>query len=208
LSYNRSCTRTWVRRAVGALVLASIFSSGGSASAKPRKKRKVTQQQQSLQLQEEPLPAAPQLPAQLPPPLPPLRQQQAPATVPQQAGSMGPPGEAAKAADTAAAQDAPPAPLGEERRSIGEYVRAHLAEITSCYEERLMARKSLQGRLIARFDIGPDGRVIAASAEGIEDRELIRCTTEAMRSWRFGRPASGGKLRVAYPFVFRSDPNL
>jgi outer membrane biosynthesis protein TonB len=188
--------------------LASVFSSGGSAFAKVRKKRKVSNQQQSLQPQEEPPPVAPQPPAQLPPPLPPLRQQQAPATAPQQAGSSGPSGEAAKAADHGAAQDAPPAPLGEERRSIGEYVRAHLAEITSCYEDRLMARKSLQGRLIARFDIGPDGSVIAASAEGIEDRQLIRCTTEAMRSWRFGRPASGGKLRVAYPFVFRSDANL
>jgi outer membrane biosynthesis protein TonB len=208
LSYNRSCTRTSVRLAVGALVLASLFSPVGNASAEPRKKRKGTTQQQSLPLQEAPPPAAPSLPAQPPPPLPPPRQEQPPTTVPQQPGNLGPPGDTAKASEHLAAQDAPPAPLGEERRSIGEYVRAHLAEITNCYEERLTARKSLQGRLIARFDIGPDGSVIAASAEGIEDRELIRCTTDAMRGWRFGKPASGGKLRVAYPFVFRSDPNL
>jgi outer membrane biosynthesis protein TonB len=209
LSYHRSCTRTWIRRAAGAVLLAGLFSSGGSAFAKTRKKRKVTPQQQSLPQslppqQEQP----PPLPPQLPPPLPPPRQQQAPAAVPQQAATLAPSGEAPKAGDPGATQDAPPAPLGEERRSIGEYVRSHLVDITNCYEDRLAARKSLQGRLIARFDIGPDGHVIAASAEGIDDRELIRCTTEAMRSWRFGKPSSGGKLRVAYPFVFRSDSNL
>jgi TonB family protein len=180
-------------------LLASLFPSVGSALAKDRKDPKLTKQQQGQPQQQE-----------QPPPLPPLRHQQAPAALPQQAAANGPPsGEApAKARGPGAAQDAPPAPLGEERRSIGEYVRSHLADVTSCYEDRLAAHKSLQGRLIARFDIGPDGRVISASAEGIDDRELVRCTIEAMRSWRFGRPASGGKLRVAYPFVFRSEANL
>jgi outer membrane biosynthesis protein TonB len=199
LSYNRSYNHTRARRAAGMLLLASLFPSAASALAKDRKDPKLTKQQQGQPEQQE-----------QPPPLPAPRHQQVPATVPQQATTSGPPsGEGpAKARDLEAAQDAPPAPQGEERRSIGEYVRSHLADVTACYEDRLSARKSLQGRLIARFDIGPDGRVISASAEGIDDRELVRCTIEAMRSWRFGRPASGGKLRVAYPFVFRSEANL
>ncbi len=199
MSHNRSYNHTRVRRAAGALLLASLFPSVGSALANDRKDPKLTKQQQSQPQQQE-----------QPPPLPPLRHQEVPAALPQQAAASGPPsGEGpAKARDPAAAQDAPPAPLGEERRSIGEYVRSHLSDVTNCYEDRLAARKSLQGRLIARFDIGPDGRVISASAEGIDDRELVRCTIEAMRSWRFGRPASGGKLRVAYPFVFRPESNL
>lgn len=99
----------------------------------------------------------------------------------------------------------PPAPMGEERIAVGEYVRGHLAEVTRCYEDRLEVRRMLQGRLMARFDIGPDGRVVDVSAEGMDDRELVRCVVGAIAAWRFGKPGSGGKLRVAYPLVFTPE---
>ncbi len=92
----------------------------------------------------------------------------------------------------------PPIPQGEERRAIGDYVRD---------KKRLQERPTLQGKLIARFDIGPSGKVIGATADGIADRELQVCVVQAVRKWEFEKPQSGGKLRVAYPFKFQPQPS-
>jgi TonB family protein len=108
--------------------------------------------------------------------------------------------------DSAPPEAAPPAPIGEERQVIGRYIRSHTGDITECYERRLAERKTLQGRLTARFDIGPNGRVIGATAEGIGDRELTACVVKVIRGWEFEKPQSGGKLRVAYPWVFTPTP--
>jgi outer membrane biosynthesis protein TonB len=109
--------------------------------------------------------------------------------------------------EPAADEAAPPAPVGDERRAIGDYIRDHTREIRSCYETRLLERKTLHGKLVARFDIGPDGRVIGASAEGMGDRELSLCVVQVVRGWEFEKPQSGGKLRVGYPWVFTPSPS-
>jgi len=101
----------------------------------------------------------------------------------------------------------PPIPQGEERRAIGDYVRDNSAEIRECYARRRQDRPTLQGKLVARFDIGPTGKVIGASADGIADRELQVCVVQAVRKWEFDKPQNGGKLRVAYPFKFEPQPS-
>jgi outer membrane biosynthesis protein TonB len=109
--------------------------------------------------------------------------------------------------DPAADEAVPPAPAGDERRLIGDYIRNHTREIRDCYEKRLQERKTLQGKLVARFDIGPSGRVIGATAEGMGDRELALCVVKVVRGWEFEKPQSGGKLRVGYPWVFTAAPS-
>jgi len=71
-----------------------------------------------------------------------------------------------------------------------------------------MLREAAPGKAdaAARFDIGPSGRVIGATAEGITDRELIACVLAAVRKFEFDKPHSGGKLRIAYPFKFEPRP--
>jgi len=108
--------------------------------------------------------------------------------------------------DPAGDDVAPPAPMGDERRLIGDYIRNHTREIRECYEKRLQERKTLQGKLVARFDIGPSGHVIGATAEGMGDRELSLCVVKVVRGWEFERPQSGDKLRVGYPWVFTPAP--
>jgi len=127
-------------------------------------------------------------------------------------GAGGDGGAKAKSASmTIEAEDtgdegAPPVPQGEERRSIGDRIRDNSSEIRECYARRLQEKPTLQGKLVARFDIGPNGRVIGATADGINDRELILCVVTAVRKWEFDKPQSGGKLRVAYPFKFEPRP--
>ena len=79
--------------------------------------------------------------------------------------------------------------------------------IQDCYSRRLQDKPTLQGKLVVRFDIGPSGKVIGAAADGIQDRELIICVVKSVRTWEFSKPASGGKLRVAYPFKFEPQPS-
>ena len=100
----------------------------------------------------------------------------------------------------------PPVPQGGERRAIGDYIRENSGPIRECYEKRLEERPTLQGKLIARFDIGPSGKVIGAMAEGIADRELTLCVLAAVRGFEFDKPESGGKLRIVYPFKFEPRP--
>ena len=139
----------------------------------------------------------------------------APAAVPEKAAqpalapeaSAKPPAASLLIDEEAPADEAPPpAPVGDERRAIGEYIRNHTRDIRNCYETRLLERKTLQGKLVARFDIGPDGRVIGAAAEGMGDRELSFCVVQVVRGWEFEKPQSGGKLRVGYPWVFTPSP--
>jgi len=108
--------------------------------------------------------------------------------------------------EDAADEAAPPIPQGEERRAIGDYIRDNSGDVRDCYARRLQERPTLQGKLVARFDIGPHGKVIGATADGIADRELVLCVVQVVRKWEFEKPLSGGKLRIAYPFKFEPQP--
>ena len=106
-----------------------------------------------------------------------------------------------------AEEPSPPVPQGDERRAIGDYIRDNSGPIRECYEKRLQEKPTLQGKLVARFDIGPSGRVIGATADGMTDRELIACVVTAVRKLEFDKPHAGGKLRIAYPFKFEPRPS-
>ena len=104
-------------------------------------------------------------------------------------------------------EPAPPIPQGDERKAIGDYIRDNSGDVRECYAKRLQERPTLQGKLVARFDIGPNGKVIGASADGIADKDLQVCVVNAVRRWEFEKPQSGGKLRVAYPFKYEPQPS-
>ncbi len=105
------------------------------------------------------------------------------------------------------AEVAPPAPAGDEKRAIGDYIRTNSSDIQECYAKRLQERPRLQGKLVAHFDIGPTGRIIGATADGIPDRDLVLCIVTVVRKWEFDKPAAGGKLRIAYPWKFEPQPS-
>ena len=148
--------------------------------------------------------------AETPPPQPPPQQQ---TPQPPQGGAGGDGGAKPKAASMVIEEEAtaneppPPAPVGEEKRAIGDYIRNNSDNIQDCYSRRLQDRPTLQGKLVVRFDIGANGKVIGAAADGIQDRELIMCVVKSVRQWEFAKPSSGGKLRVAYPFKFEPQPS-
>ena len=152
--------------------------------------------------------------AETPAPQPPQpAPQQGTKTPPQAGGAGGDGGAKPKSASMVIEEEStsneapPPAPTGDEKRAIGDFIRDNSRSIHDCYESRLQARPTLQGKLVARFDIGPNGKVIGATADGIADRDLIVCVVGVVRKWEFNRPASGGKLRIAYPWKFEAQPS-
>ncbi len=145
------------------------------------------------------------------PPAPPAPAPGASTSTPQVGGAGGDGAKAKQATlvieeTSTSAEPPPPAPVGEERAAIGEYIRGRVDDVQDCYRARIRVVPTLQGKLVARFDIGPSGKVIGATADGIQDTQLVACVVGAVRKWEFDKPASGGKLRVAYPFIFKPQP--
>jgi hypothetical protein len=129
------------------------------------------------------------------------------ATTPPAPAAVKPKGSLTVEADEPGDDTPTPLPQGDERKAIGDYIRDNSSEIRECYASRLRERPTLTGKVVTRFEIGPNGHVIGASADGIADKELIRCIVTAVRKFEFEKPASGGKLRVAFPFKFEPSPN-
>lgn len=107
------------------------------------------------------------------------------------------------AEEPGASGPAPRMPIGAERTIIGEYIREHVGPLQDCYTKRLHSDPLLQGKLIIRFDVGSDGNVIRASADGIPDRLLADCVVAQVLQWQFPKRPSGDRLRVAYPLLFK-----
>ncbi len=93
---------------------------------------------------------------------------------------------------------------GYDRELIRSAVRAHRGELRYCYEVRLSRRPSLEGRVLVKFSLGPDGHVQHASvvSSSVNDLELEACLVGRVRGWRFPAPKGGAQAVVTYPFVF------
>ena len=105
----------------------------------------------------------------------------------------------------------PPQPLptitttnGLSRELIRRTVQRHLAEVRHCYEQRLIARPDLEGRVSVQFVIAPNGSVQSAVADAarsdLGDAQTSTCVSNAVSRWSF--TASEGVTMVSYPFVF------
>ncbi len=89
-----------------------------------------------------------------------------------------------------------------DREIIRRIVRRHLNEVRFCYDEALVARPTLAGRVVVQFSIAPTGRVLASllqsSTLGATAAEA--CIVNAVKRWEFPAPEGGGLVMVSYPF--------
>jgi TonB family protein len=98
---------------------------------------------------------------------------------------------------------APPTTRGTlDKEIIRRVVRSHLNEIRFCYEQSLLRRPSLSGRVVVQFTIAPTGRVLVSALQSstIAEPALSSCVVEATRRWEYPRPDRGGLVSVSYPF--------
>jgi hypothetical protein len=85
------------------------------------------------------------------------------------------------------------------RRTIGR----HINEIRFCYEQQLIARPDLQGRVAIKFVIAPTGAVMKAAVDqsDVGSQKVESCIADAVRRMNFPAPEGGGIVIVTYPFL-------
>lgn len=80
-------------------------------------------------------------------------------------------------------------------------IRAHTREVRACYEKALEKDPKLEGRVIARFTIGPTGAVVESTAEGMP--AIDACIARVISKLTFPPPPPRkGSITINYPFVF------
>lgn len=91
---------------------------------------------------------------------------------------------------------------GLSREDIRRVVQRHLPEVRHCYEQALMSRPDLEGRVSERFVIQPDGRVqgVQMADSSIHSPDVENCVTQAVGRWSF--PQTDSPTIVTYPFSF------
>ena len=80
----------------------------------------------------------------------------------------------------------------------------HAADIHACYDRAAASHPGIEGRLVFRVGIDPTGAVGTSCVvrSSMNDADLDRCLADAIQSWRFSPPASGGWALVDYTHVF------
>ncbi|HVZ89760.1 MAG TPA: AgmX/PglI C-terminal domain-containing protein [Polyangia bacterium] len=91
-----------------------------------------------------------------------------------------------------------------DREIIRRIVRRHLNEVRYCYNQGLVAKPSLAGRLVVQFAIAPTGVVQSSlmQSSSLDTPAVESCVVTAVRRWEFPQPAGGGYAFVSYPFTF------
>lgn len=88
--------------------------------------------------------------------------------------------------------EAPPPPAPAADPAAVQQVAAHFPEVRACYEDRLLDRPELKGRLVLRLEVEA-GVVTSAGTRSVElvDEPLQACIEAAARTWRFEADRSG-----------------
>ncbi len=93
-----------------------------------------------------------------------------------------------------------------DKEIIRRVINDHRDEIRYCYENELKRLPDLEGRIVVKFVIGPDGRVMSAEIAETEMNHAPtqNCITGYIMKWKFPSPKGGGLVEVRYPFMFRA----
>lgn len=90
------------------------------------------------------------------------------------------------------------------REEIARVVHQHSRAVSVCYEEAIDARPGAMGKVVADFDITPDGLVQSAKLTDVDPTlEAIRpCLVGEISKWRFAPSTARDVTNVRYPFMF------
>lgn len=93
---------------------------------------------------------------------------------------------------------------GLDKSVIDEYIRRHLLQLRSCYEQVLPIKPTLRGRVLTKFVIHGSGKVESARVmeTTLGKPEVERCVLGVLRRIEFPEPLGGGRVEVDYPFSF------
>ncbi len=89
-----------------------------------------------------------------------------------------------------------------DRKGLSRFIRDRHSAIESCYEAQLKRVPSLKGKVVVRFTIAENGRVVDVAIEEntTQNEEVSACIVAKMRAWTTPfRPQD--PVSISYPFV-------
>lgn len=89
---------------------------------------------------------------------------------------------------------------------IRRVVRLHMNEVKYCYDQELVKKSGLDGRIAVQFVISPQGQVLSSVLQSttMGNIHVEKCVVDAVKRWEFPKPDGGGLAIVSYPFNFVS----
>jgi hypothetical protein len=90
------------------------------------------------------------------------------------------------------------------RDTIRAVVHAHFRAVSACYEEAIDARPGAMGKVMAEWDISPDGSVGHVVFSEVDPTlEAIKpCLSKEIATWKFPPSSAADETTVKYPFFF------
>jgi TonB family protein len=87
---------------------------------------------------------------------------------------------------------------------IRRVVHLHMNEIKYCYDQELVRKADLEGRISVQFIIAGTGQVINSVVQSstMNNVRVEGCVVSAVKRWDFPKPTGGGIAIVSYPFNF------
>jgi TonB family protein len=129
---------------------------------------------------------------------------------PNAAPAVAPPLEKAEAppAEPETPAGAPKVTGTLKKEVIRKVLTANNAQFKFCYEQALMKKADLSGKVVVQFVVSQTGEVSSSKVETntMATPDTGACVAKAVKSMRFPSPKGAGIVKVRYPFVFKSTP--
>ena len=89
------------------------------------------------------------------------------------------------------------------RDAISKTVAQGEGALRFCYEEALIRKSKISGRIVLVLNISPLGELetVEVESSSVDDKSLENCVIKKVKRWHFPKP-EGGRAKIKYPFVF------
>ncbi|MBL0212931.1 MAG: AgmX/PglI C-terminal domain-containing protein [Myxococcales bacterium] len=89
---------------------------------------------------------------------------------------------------------------GLAQEIVRRVVMSRVGVVRFCYEKQLTVDPAIAGLLVAKLAIGGDGKVVSATATGV-DPSVASCIATRMQTWEFPKPTKA-PVNVTQPYNF------
>jgi len=92
-----------------------------------------------------------------------------------------------------------------EKKDIQRVVKDNVKDVQRCYEQGLMTRLDLRGRLVVKFVVGRTGTVagVTITETELNEHSVEQCIISAALKWTFPKPTGEGLASFSYPFILK-----
>ncbi|MBL7663491.1 MAG: FHA domain-containing protein [Bacteriovoracaceae bacterium] len=96
---------------------------------------------------------------------------------------------------------------GLDPEVIAKIIKRYLPQIQYCYEQQLVAKPYIKGKVAIAFTITAEGAVAVPkiTESTLKDSPTEACIVDKVKDWKFPKPKGGGTVGVNYPFILMSN---